>query len=132
MLLDGLKQDPDQALQALQGFALSDSAGEALKAKIAEQFKKVSPDLVHGDLSACNEFDVMERLSSISLPTCIIAGEEDKLTPIKYAVFLKEKIPNSEMVAIRDAGHLAMAEKPEEFNSCLIDFVNRLKADRLR
>ena len=76
------------------------------------------------DLSACNDFDIMDRVHEISLPTCIIAGEDDQLTPLKYSQFLHKTIAGSQFHVIPGAGHLAMLEKPEEFNRYLLEFLN--------
>jgi len=46
------------------------------------------------------------------LPTLIICGEEDKMTPVAYSRELAEMIPQSELSLIPHCGHMAMLEKP--------------------
>jgi pimeloyl-ACP methyl ester carboxylesterase len=67
-------------------------------------------EVIYGDYRACNEFDVLERLSDIHAPTLIISGTADQLTPPKYAAFMTEKIPNAKLVSVPEAGHMAMLE----------------------
>jgi pimeloyl-ACP methyl ester carboxylesterase len=53
-------------------------------------------------------------------------GEDDRLTPVKYARFLNDAIQGSKLDIVPAAGHLAMVEKPEEFNRLLKDFLKTL------
>ncbi|MFX1559875.1 MAG: alpha/beta fold hydrolase [Promethearchaeota archaeon] len=70
--------------------------------------------------------DITDQLSKIKTPTCIIAGEKDILKPaFPYSKLIHEKIPNSEMVIIRDSGHAVTFEKPEEFNSVVCGFLHK-------
>lgn len=121
--LEGVLQDPLQALDMLTDYALATGTGGAVRAAIREKFGRNAPELIRGDLAACNGFDIRKEVASIALPCCIIVGAEDRLTPVKYSSFLKEAIPGSTLSVIPDAGHLVMIEKPEEFNEELARFV---------
>lgn len=78
------------------------------------------------DYEACNSFDVRQKLQSINLPIQIIAGEEDKLAPVTWSTYMKENIPKSKLVVLRDASHLPMLERPGDFNRHLNEFVMSL------
>ena len=79
------------------------------------------------DFSICDTFDTLEKTSSIHIPCLIIVGKYDKLTPIKYSEFFHNKIENSDLHIIDDAGHMVMLEKPVEVNNTLKSFItNRL------
>lgn len=78
------------------------------------------------DYEACNSFDVRQKLQSISIPVLIIAGEEDKMTPAIWSTYMKENIPKSKLVVMRDASHLPMLERPGEFNRHLIEFASSI------
>jgi pimeloyl-ACP methyl ester carboxylesterase len=68
----------------------------------------------------------MNQVHEIDVPTLIVVGENDALTPVKYSQYLNENIKSSKMVKILEAGHLAMMEKPEEFNHAVQSFVRTL------
>jgi 3-oxoadipate enol-lactonase len=70
--------------------------------------------------------DLRDRVSEITAPTLIIAGEEDILIPVKYSRILREKIKDSTLVTIKRCGHVPPIEKPDEFN----EIVMRFLADR--
>jgi pimeloyl-ACP methyl ester carboxylesterase len=126
--LDGLLQDMEGAIRSISGYSVSAGANESLLKSVQEKMLKTTPGLMHGDLRACNEFDVMNRISEISLPTWILVGQDDRMTPMKYSQFLRERIAGSTLAVLEGAGHLAMVEKPGEFNVLLRDFLSRLGA----
>lgn len=124
--LNGLQTAPTKALEMLATFALRLQPAPAVFVPLNEKYLKTSAELVHGDLSACDRFDVMERIGEVSIPTWIVVGEEDRLTPQKYSQFLKGKIAHARLDVIPAAGHLVMMEQPAEFNRCLKEFIEQL------
>jgi pimeloyl-ACP methyl ester carboxylesterase len=126
--LEGLLRKGQNALTNLADYSVSRSAGNEFKEVINKKFADNDPLIVHGDLSACNEFDVMDEVEKINIPTVIIVGNDDRLTPVKYARRLNEKIKGSRMVVIPGAGHLVMMEKPDEFNEALGSFLAEIEA----
>ncbi|MCL5123228.1 MAG: alpha/beta hydrolase [Deltaproteobacteria bacterium] len=125
-LLDGLINEPSKALQSLASHCLSSSCADSLRRSIEEKYGNSDPMIIHGDLSACDQFDVMDTVHRVSVPTLIVVGQEDQLTPVKYSRFLAEKIERSNLVIIPGAGHLVMLERPNEFNEATQKFLNSL------
>ncbi len=125
-MLEGLIQEPTTALQALADNCLSTSCPDSLRRSMREKYGKSDPLIIHGDLSACDHFDVINSIHEISVPTLIVVGQEDVLTPVKYSKFLTDKIKRSSLVVIPNAGHLVMMERPDDFNSAVQRFVNGL------
>jgi pimeloyl-ACP methyl ester carboxylesterase len=93
---------------------------------VTNEILKCNNGIAAGDYEACNSFDVRQKLQSISIPVLIIAGEEDKMTPATWSTYLKENIPKAKLVVMRDASHLPMLERPNEFNRHLIEFASAL------
>jgi len=71
--------------------------------------------------------NMKEDLPNITQKTCIIWGENDKVTPPEVGVEFKEGIPNSELFWIEKCGHAPMIEQPKKFNKILIEWLNRQK-----
>lgn len=90
---------------------------------VTNEILKCNSKVAAGDYDACNSFDVRQKLRSINLPVLIVAGEEDKMAPVPWSTYLKENIPKSKLVLIRDASHLPMLERPAEFNRHLNEFL---------
>ena len=61
--------------------------------------------------------------SKIDIPTLILVGEKDKLTPPSMALKIHKLIKNSKFSIIEDAGHLINIEKPEAFNHKVLYFL---------
>ncbi|MFD2543417.1 alpha/beta fold hydrolase [Lacinutrix gracilariae] len=58
-------------------------------------------------------------LPQMQVPTCIIWGKNDTVTPPEVAVEFNELLPDSELFWIDKCGHAAMMEHPEVFNQIL-------------
>lgn len=65
-------------------------------------------------------------LEKIKVPTLIIVGEEDSITPPADAEKMHRAIENSQLVSIANAGHLTPVEQPEKFNDALRKFLQSL------
>ncbi len=68
--------------------------------------------------------DACESLREIDVPTLIIVGSEDKITPPAKAEIMHERISGSELIVIDGAGHLPNLESTDDFNTHLIRFVS--------
>ncbi|MCS7207129.1 MAG: alpha/beta hydrolase [Dehalococcoidia bacterium] len=103
-----------------------------LKALLMERTLQVGPAVQLNDFLCCDKFDIMQQVQEIRLPTLIIVGTEDILTPVKYSDYLAQKIPGAQEVVIRDATHSVHLEKPNEVNSAIEAFLARLQSHRAR
>jgi pimeloyl-ACP methyl ester carboxylesterase len=65
------------------------------------------------------------RLKNIKVPTLLIAGAADLITPPSIARMIVAEIPGSELVVLPEAGHSTYWEAPEGFNRAVLDFVGR-------
>lgn len=69
------------------------------------------------------EFDVTDKIGQIQLPTLLIAGNRDIITPVYEMNKIAEQIPDAKMVIIERAGHASFYEKMDEFNSAVLGFI---------
>ena len=74
-------------------------------------------------LAAIANFSSEDRLGALSLPVCIITGDEDNIVPPENSRLLGNKIRNSTQVIIKNTGHLSMIERPDAFNRSVLDFI---------
>jgi pimeloyl-ACP methyl ester carboxylesterase len=68
--------------------------------------------------------DSTPLLAAIHVPTLIVVGEEDTLTPPAASEEMHRAIAGSEIVRIPEAGHLSNLEQPERFNAALATFLS--------
>jgi pimeloyl-ACP methyl ester carboxylesterase len=64
-----------------------------------------------------------EKLGSIHAPTLVLWGHDDLLTPLSFGERFQKGISGAKLVVIDQCGHVPQAEKPQEFNKALIDFL---------
>ena len=88
-----------------------------------------APEVVYGDWVACDTFNVMDRLGEIHVPTLVLVGAKDMMTPPKYAGFLAQGIKGASLVTIEGAGHSPMLDKPAEVAAAIQPFLDSLQAD---
>ena len=78
------------------------------------------PGVLFSDLSACNSYqDALSSAARITVPTTLILGERDMMTPLKAGKALAAAIPHSRTVILPGAGHMLMAERPDELLAAL-------------
>jgi 3-oxoadipate enol-lactonase len=70
--------------------------------------------------------DTTAALPKIRVPTLILVGDQDTLTPPTAAEAMREKIPQSKMYVIPHAAHMSNLENPQQFNAHLLDFLARV------
>ena len=70
--------------------------------------------------------DSTETLGTIHVPTLIVVGEDDVLTPPKEAEFMHRAIAGSRLEVIAGAGHVSNVERPAAVNHVLSEFLASL------
>jgi pimeloyl-ACP methyl ester carboxylesterase len=66
-----------------------------------------------------------EHLSKIEVPTLLVWGREDTITPLDVAHEFRDNIADHELVIYEECGHAPMLEYPEKFTESLLDFLDR-------
>lgn len=109
------------------GWMTAAASSDLLRDDVTTDVLSTKAETYIADFRACNGFDVMNRLGEIRVPTLVVNGDEDRLTPLKYAEYLAVNIPGAVLKIIHGAGHLAMLEKPAEVNAVITAFVHSLE-----
>jgi len=129
MYLEGL----ENAIRKPELFEEFQATGrELIEPELAEVLRRRGiengPAVTLNDLRACDEFDIMNRLGEIGVPTLAICGSDDIMTPPKYSHRLVEKIPGARAVIIQGGTHMVFAEKPGEVNAAIDEFLQGLQS----
>jgi pimeloyl-ACP methyl ester carboxylesterase len=98
------------------------------KPELVEQLRSVvfsnSEHIITQGLTALAErSETCSFLDEISIPTLIICGKEDVVTPLDESKFMNKHIKGSVLHVISNAGHVSNLEEPEKFNKLLRDFL---------
>ncbi len=81
-------------------------------------------DAFERQLNANIRHDTRNKLAEIKIPTLILVGKDDELTPLKMAEELSSDIPGSELKVFEQGGHGLYWEIPDSFNKAVLDFIN--------
>ena len=84
--------------------------------------ERYAPVVLFNDLAACNTYqDALTSAAKIKVPTRLILGEKDMMTPVKAGKALAAAIAQSRTIVLPGAGHTMMAECPDALLDALID-----------
>ena len=76
--------------------------------------------VLFNDLSACNAYqNAIAAAATIKVPVTLVLGERDMMTPAKAGRALAAALPGSRTVVLAGAGHMMMAERPDELLAAL-------------
>ncbi|TFH07459.1 MAG: alpha/beta hydrolase, partial [Candidatus Thorarchaeota archaeon] len=125
-IFEAIDNNFEEYVEGAGNFMFYEDASKELIEASKKEISKCKPAIIRRDFAACDGFDIMEIISEISLPTLIIVGEHDIMTPVKYSKYLHDSIPNSTMHIIEKAGHSVMLEQPSEFNDHVKDWMKTL------
>jgi pimeloyl-ACP methyl ester carboxylesterase len=82
--------------------------------------ERAQPGAIFADLSACNAYqDALSAAAKVSVPSIVIQGSRDLMTPAKGGRALAAVIPNCRLVLIEGAGHMVMSERPDDVLAAL-------------
>ena len=78
------------------------------------------PGVLFADLAACNAYqNALAAAAQVKVPTTLILGERDMMTPAKAGKALAAAIPHARTVVMPGAGHMMMAERPDQLLAAL-------------
>jgi pimeloyl-ACP methyl ester carboxylesterase len=81
------------------------------------------PGLLATDLRACDAYRApLEKLRAMAVPTLVVAGRRDQMTPAKAGKAVAAEIPGAKLVML-EAGHSMMTEAPRELLGTLREFL---------
>jgi pimeloyl-ACP methyl ester carboxylesterase len=128
-IFDLVRNDYKAYTDSLVTTAASPKTDPLLLSDLVADAEKCRPEVVLKDFSACDSFDVMERLAEITIPILVLSAGDDRLSPPKYGTFLAHNLTGAELVHFDDAGHLSPIEKPTEVNTAIAQFVGRISGE---
>jgi len=121
-IFEFLKTNPVESIELICKFSVAKANREKFMAPLMKSLAQARIDVLRGDLSACDKFDVSPEISKISLKALAICGAEDKMTPPEFSRQITESISGAKLCLIEGAGHMVMMERPDEFNEALNNF----------
>lgn len=97
--------------------------GDAILDGVVGVDYRVNPDMYPTKKRVVKE-DLTSILQEIDVPTLVIWGADDRVTPLRNARIVAERMPKAELVIFERAGHHAFLDRPERFRDTLSSFLN--------
>ena len=123
MILEGIKNQFEETVRKIVPFSFSRKAPHEVIERGVSDLMRCRPEVLYADFLACDRFDLMNEVEKIDLPTLVLCGDEDELTPVKYSQFLHSRIKHSKIEILPNAGHMVMMESPQIFNEKVGEYI---------
>jgi pimeloyl-ACP methyl ester carboxylesterase len=91
-----------------------------------QMLMECDPEIGREGVNLLLGLDLTADVASITIPTLVVSGSHDILTPPKEARRLAQLIPDAELVMFERAGHMIMLERADELNTLLLDFAREV------
>lgn len=124
-LLTGLQNAFDATTAQLIDWMYTAAFPPKQREQALAQLRANDPQTLHDDFAACDAFDVRNAVAALTLPTLIICGTADIMTPVKWSETLHQSIAGSQLHLIEGAGHMALIEQPAVVTGAIGEFVTQ-------
>ena len=114
----------DVTLWAFTGAFFAERGEELAEFETAMRFMDQPVHAYLAQLAVIQNHDTTRRLGQLTVPTLVLAGEEDILIPVRLSRQIHEAIPGSHWATTK-GGHACIWEHPAEFNKTFLDFVRQ-------
>jgi 3-oxoadipate enol-lactonase len=105
---------------------IAQPADPEIRREVVETMSRIDPAAYRIGAEAVWLADQRDRAHEIRVPTLILVGDQDLVTPVDLSNELLDLIPDARMQVIHGAGHLGNLEKPAEFNAVVEEFLQPL------
>lgn len=112
-ILTSLRYNDPAVAALLTSWALGEQVDPRTARIHLQRLREVNPDVFYADLLACERFDRTADLDRISVPTLVICGEADRMTPVEHSRYVAERIAGAQLITVPGAGHMVMLERPD-------------------
>lgn len=119
-------------IQMLSDLSYGPHADPRLKELGAQRLAETRPAVLYGDFLACDAFDVMQKVNRLKVPTLLLCGSEDQMTPPNRSEYLHSQIESSRLHILPGLGHMLMLEAPDETARLLGEFLNGIPFSGVR
>jgi pimeloyl-ACP methyl ester carboxylesterase len=125
-LVELLRERSVEGLRLIRDLSFSVGARTESVEAVERVLRESTPLVTLGDYLACDRFDVRDQLREIRVPTLVLTGTEDRLTPLTRGRFLAATIPGARLVEVPAAGHFPQLEQPAPVNAAIREFLASL------
>jgi len=122
-LIQGLGEKIVETLNLIVKWEWAKDVPQAWRDQSLKNLMQTPPPVILGDYYACLHFDVRPRLSSLTLPTLILGGTLDRMTPPALQEDLLVHIPHATLRMIPGGGHMVALEQSDLVTSLVNEWL---------
>jgi 3-oxoadipate enol-lactonase len=115
---------PAELAPASAASLLAPGAPESARTLLLESLSTLRADSYVKTARALALQRAVGELEDIAVPTLVLTGELDRLTPVSLAQRMAQRIPGAQLLLIPGAGHISNLERPEQFNEAVSAFLS--------
>ena len=124
-LISGIVTDTPATIASLNRWTWSKAASESLREQSAEIMRQTDSQVIQRDFTACDRFNVRKRLAQIASKTLVMAGEQDKMTPLSLSQEMADQIPLAELEVTPQGSHMFMLEQAATTAQTIEDWLGK-------
>ena len=125
-LLDGIVDDFLGTTELIVDYSYDPATSAEEKEIYLRHLRENDPATMYSDFVAVESYDVRDRITTLEVPTLIICGRNDRMTPPALSTTLHERIQGSRLHIVENASHNVMLEKPDEVTEQIGCFIETL------
>jgi 3-oxoadipate enol-lactonase len=102
---------------------MGNSAREDVYARLVESMSALHKESYMKSIAARGDWKPVLDPKTVKVPTLVVVGGDDRLTPPAMAKGIADAIPGAKLAVIPNAGHLSNIEQPKAFNEVVLEFL---------
>lgn len=116
-------KEPADIAPGLARALIGNAAHEAALERLVRSMSRLRAASYIKAIEVSTEEDLAPLVDSVRVPTLVVVGALDRITPPALAAEIAGRIPGAQLRVIEDAGHLCNIEQPEAFDAAVLGFL---------
>ncbi|WP_408009225.1 alpha/beta fold hydrolase [Pseudalkalibacillus sp. A8] len=112
-----------EPLYSVKGSGIEAKSPVAVQARVNRSYQALN----NGFGGFLREFDLINDLPQINVPTLVIAGRHDWITPVEENEIIHQQIQNSQFIIMENSSHSVFKDENEKAIQSIIQFVNNIR-----
>jgi pimeloyl-ACP methyl ester carboxylesterase len=123
LFFDLIAEDFGKYRRMSVGYMFTQDTSIEIKEEYKREMQRNGKEILTKDLRACNRFNIISRVKDIQVPSLVICGEDDRMTPVKYSTYLRDNLGGeSRLEIISKRGHFVHQSAADTINQLILEF----------
>ncbi len=123
-LFAAIEADYSAAMEMMRQWGFGDHIDPHIADAVIADMKSCDPQVAFADFKACEAYNIKERIGGLRAPLAVLYGNRDVMTSENRNKGLAAAVRGAKIICFEGAGHMLMAERPDEAADALAEFFN--------